>query len=213
MQRYAIKLTIGGMTGAFAEKYARFVRDAQFLDAYLQESTARAAAGPITVMAPHAEPTPFDGFALLPRLMQQLRKVSLEDAERPFFTGARLEPDDGSEPGPWLASLEASDDKGPFTLHALGRRATIVRAAEAPPEVLSTAQADAGSNLVRSVTGGVIRIRFASRRALFRDDLEALVNLCEEVLAKDQPLIASPIPIEDLPAETSGAGLPRYDEL
>lgn len=215
MQRYAIKLTIGGMTGAFAEKYARLVRDAQVLDALLQESTASSGQGPITLLAAHPEPTPFDGFTLLPRLMQQLRRVSLEHAQRPFFTGARLEPTDGREPTPWSATLEARDSDGPVTVHALGRRATLERPGAEPERLLPSAE-DADQSLTRPLEGATLRVRFDTRHALFRDDLEALVNMCEEVLAKDQPLIATCIPMDAVEAgddAVSGAGLPRYDEL
>lgn len=216
MDRHAIKLTIGGMTGAYAEKYSLTVPDAHLLDRLLQEATARSRSGPLDLLTRHDEPRAYDAFKLMPRVMKQLQKVSLEHAERRFYTGVRAEPRDG-EPGPWLDSVGGTDDGAMFTLHGFGRKLTLVRATEAgaASENLGKALDFEPSETERVVleTGdAAYRVRYGLRRDLFRDPLERIVNMCEEALAKNQTLIATVVDADGA-TEMGGAGLPDYDQI
>jgi len=221
MWRYAIKLTIAGLTGVYADKYSYTVREAQHLDALLQASTASSSHGPLDVLEAREEPAEFDGFELLPRIMKQLRRVALEDADRMFYTGVRFEPVDG-EPGAWHATLSGRDDDGPFEIRGHGRKPVLVRltSAEAGPASDGESEAtdlrahDDGSGWIEwPAHGGSYVVRGDRRKALFKEQLEQIIHMCEEALAKNQPLIATTLGADETDDAAASEAAPFSVEL
>ena len=127
MQPYSVKLTIEGLYGAFAEKYACFLKDAHHVHRLLLQLGAKAPEGPILIAQSGSKQTPFDPMALLSRFIRYLTKIAKDQPTRRFFTGVRLEPADGSAPTPWTASISGEDNDGPFTIHAWGLSASKSR--------------------------------------------------------------------------------------
>ena len=186
MDAYAVKLTIVGMRGVFAEKYSATIENAQFLNQLFLEIGARAAAGPIPLLRASEEAQHFDPLPMLPRLMKVLRAAAKDYAEQRFFTGVRLEPDNG-DAGPWERSLTVENGEESITVDAFGRRATLRRGEE--EEDLSGLE-----DALVSTSAGSCRLRFESWKTLFKEDLVSLITMCEEAMAKGEDLICTTLP-------------------
>jgi hypothetical protein len=197
MQPYSVKLTIEGLYGAFAEKYACLIHDAHHVHRLMQQLGAKAAEGPITVAQPHTEQGVYDPIALLARLMRYLRKIAADQPTRRFFKGVRFEPAGGGEPTPWLPSIQGEDGDGPFFIYAWGLSAFLTR--DTDPESVNPAS---GLNLstepdpVYVTPSGRYVCAYGELSSLFRDTFTALIEVCEDALAKNQNLLAVKIPYQ-----------------
>ncbi len=186
MQPYSVKLTIEGLYGAFAEKYACFLKDAHHVHRLLLQLGAKAPEGPILIAQSGSKQTPFDPMALLSRFIRYLTKIAKDQPTRRFFTGVRLEPADGSAPTPWTASISGEDNDGPFTIHAWGLSASLSRDSNA-----SALNLTVEASPVYTTPQGRYVCRFGTLSEMFRDSFTRLVEICEEALAKNQNILAS----------------------
>jgi len=187
MRPYSTQITIEGLYGPFSHKYTYTIIDAHHLHPLFLQLGARAAEGPITLCGPDVDGVSTDPFILLPRFIKYLRKVAHDQASRRFFTGVRFEPNEG-EPQPWQTHVSGTDDKGAFTLHAHGTQALVEREGDDDPTDLSDADAPA-----IETTDGRYVCRFGTFKELFKLDVQRLVEMCEEAMAKDHNLVATAI--------------------
>ncbi len=187
MESYQIKLTINGLYGEFAEKYACLIKDAHVLNRYFEESGSKASEGPIRLLRREGKPARYEPTALFARLMRLLRRVSLEHAQRRFYTGVRFEPVLGA-PSPWQGVMSGVDAQGDFAIEAFGLRASLLRAGVLAQDLslLDVPQWE--------IEGGRYVVRWDSLKNLFKEDLVALITVCEESMAKGEDLLATVLP-------------------
>ena len=186
MRSYSIKLTIKGLHGAFAEKYAHTISNAQYLHCLFEQTSRRDPGGPFTFLAARREPIEFDPFPAFSRAMRLLRYSAHDRAEQRFFTGVRLEPPSG-EPSEWAPVIDWREANQLVTLHAFGTKAIRVVGDSAPmTEDLSSTDGYTSNH-------GVYRLRYDTWSNLFKADLNRLVEMFEEAMAKVQPLICTTI--------------------
>lgn len=191
MQAYSAKLTIDGLYGPFAEKYAKTIHNAHYMHALLLKIGARAKDGPIAIFEFSPQTRTAEAFPLLPRFLKYLNKIAVRQPDRRFFTGV-YSPDHSPTPHqPLPASRTSSDDTGNFTLHAFGTRAFVEREGEEGTVDLTheeVPQFGTGDNR--------LLCRYDTFKHLFADDLENLVTICEEAMGKDAHIILTFSPHE-----------------
>ena len=173
---YAVQYTISVLTGAYAQKYSVVVYDAARLAGLL-----RAAESPITGLADDAEKRDFEPYECFQALMKIIKKY----AKKSFCTAIERIAPDGSSVSD--IAFEDEDEKGPFELKAYGFKGTCIR-----PDGRETFLEMEGKK-------GTYRAQCAKVLDLFKTDLENLLNLCEETIAKDGRLVVQTVP-NDTPA-------------
>lgn len=170
---YATKYTISTLSGAYAEKYAVLCRNAQWLDALLNQNPI--GKGIEDLASRDAAGKHFDAYEIFMRLMKVAQWVARIKPKSPFYTGIAKVEDGKTETA---VSFTDEDEKGPFTITAIGNKVQIERAGEEEEwdgDIKGkNAEYKAQSDTVSS---------------LFYEDLRNLLNLCEESLAKNASII------------------------
>ena len=172
---YAVQYTISVLTGAYAQKYSVVVYDAARLAGLLRAAGAKHAD-----LADDAGTRDYDAYECFQALMGVIKKYS----KKQFCTAIEWEHDGVTEAG---TSFCDEDDAGPFEVRAYGFKGTCVRGEERTQFTEMAGR----RGTYRAVCGKVIE--------LFKTDLENLLNLCEETLAKDGRLLVRTVP-NDTPA-------------
>ena len=173
---YAVQYTISVLTGAYAQKYSVVVYDAARMAGLL-----RAAECPIATLADDAPKRDYEPYECFQALMKIIKKY----AKKSFCTSIeRISPDGSSVSD---SSFADEDDKGPFVVQAYGFKGLCLRGDNR--ESFSEIQGKSGT--YRAICSKVLDV--------FRSDLENLLNLCEETIAKDGRLLVQTVP-NDTPA-------------
>ena len=172
---YAVQYTISTLTGRYAQKYSVIIYDAARLEGLL-----KAAESPLAGLAADAPRRDYDPFDCFQGLMKMLKK----DAKKPFCT-AIVREKDGVQTR--AISFDDADESGTFHVEALGFSGVCTREGVSGP--------------FEEMRGkeGVYRPEMSNVLAVFKAELENLLNLCEETMAKDARLIAQTVP-NDTPA-------------
>ncbi|MFA5623766.1 MAG: hypothetical protein WC966_01730 [Bradymonadales bacterium] len=173
---YAAKYTISALSGAYAEKYAVVIKDAQRLDALLGQY---AVGKGIEALAKHeSEGRHFDAYACFMQLMKVLKFIAKDKPNVKFYTGIRRVSASGEENA---SVFKDKDADGDYELRALGREAVLIRNGESEAW---DGERFAGSN-------GEYYATYASMKDVFFDDIRNLLNLCEESMAKNASIVLS----------------------
>ncbi len=188
MERYTITLSINGMVGAFARKYSVTIKDAQYLNVLLQARAKPDIPGDFTLLAPRTENVFVDPMPLFPAAMKLLRWAARDKADRPYYTGVRELPD-AAEPGPWMELITTEDNDASLMLYGIGPRAKVLRQVGDEDPVFEKLPRAPEPTLSTSTT--TYQWRSSTWRELFKVDLEGLIVMFEESMAKGEDLIAT----------------------
>ena len=171
---YTIRYTISSLTGAYALKYSVSVHDAARLEGLLALAKAPAC---LDGFASGGEVRRYDGFEAFNALMKILKYV-MKNPERTFCTA--IESDTGSEKTRGEA-FEDEDAAGRFEVRAYGKKGVLIR--------------DGERSDFEEIRGNkaCYRAIVEPMKDVFKTDLENLLNLCEETIAKDAAIIATQV--------------------
>ena len=171
---YTIRYTISSLTGAYALKYSVSIHDAGRIEGLLALAKAPEF---MTGFASGGEVRRYDAFSAFNALMKVLKYV-MKSPERTFCTAIECEAGGEKTRG---VSFEDEDETGQFVVRAYGKKGELIRGETS--EAFDEVKGKKGT--YRAVTEPM--------RDVFKTDLENLLNLCEETIAKDAMIIATEV--------------------
>ncbi len=171
---YTIRYTISSLSGVYALKYSVCIHDAARLAALLPLSKA-----PVEMdgFASGGAVRQYDAFAAFNALMKVLKYV-MRDPKRTFCTAIEAVSGESSSRA---ESFEDADAQGAFKVQAMGLTGVIIRGEDR--QKFEEIQGEKA--LYRAIVEPM--------RDVFKADLENLLNLCEEALAKDAAVVATQV--------------------
>lgn len=172
---YAVQYTISVLTGAYALKYSVVIYHAARFAGLLKATDSE-----LVDLADDAPKRDYDPYVCFQALMKMIRKY----AKKSFCTAIERRQGDRVETAP---QFDDEDEMGAFTVRAYGFKGMCERQGECTH--------------FDEITGknGTYVAKYEKVMEHFRKDLENLLNLSEETMAKDARLVVETVP-NDTPA-------------
>lgn len=168
---YAVQYTISALSGNYALKYSVVLHRAEKFEALFKIFDS-----PLAGFAANAPKREYDPFETFQALMKILKKFKTRGAHP--FCNAVIRESDGKK----SESFRDKNERGEFTLTAYGSEGLCTQNGRVFPFQTMHAETE------------TYRAEIVSLLEAFKEDLMALLNLCEETISKDAKIIAQTVP-------------------